>query len=79
MTLRHCDVLKDSSLTKSLNRISNINTSNGLKRIGNVKESLSITLSEELVEEIDERRGLVPRSTFLEDRLRREFGLETEG
>lgn len=32
-----------------------------------MKRNLGVALSEELVDEIDRRRGLIPRSTFIEN------------
>ena len=34
------------------------------------KRKVSLTLSEDLLEEIDKQRGLIKRSTFIEQKLR---------
>jgi len=36
------------------------------------KKQVSLTLGIELVEKIDEKRGLVPRSTYIESLLKKE-------
>jgi len=35
------------------------------------KKKVSLTLSEDLLEEIDKQRGLIKRSTFIEQKLRK--------
>lgn len=42
------------------------------------KQRVSFSLSEELLEEIEDRRGLVKKSTFVEQQLRKALGLEIE-
>jgi len=45
-----------------------------------MKVKTGFSVSEEVLKRLDERRGLVPRSTFIEYILRKEFGMlpETE-
>jgi len=42
------------------------------------KTRVSYSLSEEIVAEIEDRRGLVKKSTYVEDLLRKALGLEIE-
>jgi len=42
------------------------------------KIRVSYSLSREIVSEIEDRRGLVKKSTYVEDLLRKALGLETE-
>jgi hypothetical protein len=42
------------------------------------KKRVSYSLSEELIEEIKNRRGLIKKSTFVEFHLRRSMGLDIE-
>ena len=42
------------------------------------KTRVSYSLSEEVVAEIEDRRGLVKKSTYVEDLLRKALGLEIE-
>jgi len=42
------------------------------------KIRVSYSLSEEVVSEIENQRGLVKKSTYVEDLLRKALGLETE-
>jgi len=43
-----------------------------------MKRAVTLTLSEDLVEEIDEKRGVIPRSRFVEMLILRIFGEEDE-
>jgi metal-responsive CopG/Arc/MetJ family transcriptional regulator len=43
------------------------------------KSRISISLSDEVVEEVERRRGLVKRSTFYESLIRKALDLEPEG
>ena len=43
------------------------------------KTRVSYSLSEEVVAEIEDRRGLVKKSTYVEDLLRKALGLDEEG
>jgi metal-responsive CopG/Arc/MetJ family transcriptional regulator len=36
-----------------------------------MKKQLSITIDSELIEEIDKKRGMIKRSTFIEELIRR--------
>lgn len=42
------------------------------------KEQISITLDEELLEELEDERGMVPRSTFIESLIRKGLGTTVE-
>lgn len=42
------------------------------------KQRVSYSLSEELISEIEYRRGLTKKSTFVEKKLRKALGLELE-
>ena len=42
------------------------------------KSRTSYSLSDELIDEIENRRGLTKKSTFVEYHLRKSLGLETE-
>ena len=43
------------------------------------KKRVSLTLSEDLLEEIDKQRGLIKRSTFIEQKLREAMATTKEG
>jgi metal-responsive CopG/Arc/MetJ family transcriptional regulator len=36
-----------------------------------MKQKVSLTLDEEIIKEIDKKRGLIPRSTFVEQLLKK--------
>ena len=42
------------------------------------KTRVSYSLSKEVVSEIENRRGLAKKSTYVEDLLRKQLGLDTE-
>jgi metal-responsive CopG/Arc/MetJ family transcriptional regulator len=46
-----------------------------------MKEAISISLSEELIKELDSKRGLVPRSAYIEFLLKKALfgGFHNEG
>jgi Arc/MetJ family transcription regulator len=42
------------------------------------KSRVSVSLSDEVIEEVERRRGLVKRSTYYESLLRKTLGMEPE-
>lgn len=44
-----------------------------------MKTGIGLSVSNEVLEQLDMRRGLVARSTYIEDILRKEFGLKRYG
>ncbi len=44
-----------------------------------MKQRLNITLSRELIGEVEDRRGLATKSALIENELRKSFGLPSRG